>query len=231
MATESKAETNSASEMELDDLNLRVGHSIQIKTEDRDSRYAVKLIGFLARRSLIVTSPLVKSRHVAIRPGQKILARMILNDIACAFTSTVIHVRRTPYPYLHLSYPKDLVANAIRDSIRVETDVPVSVVNTSTGERARELSGWLIDMSETGARLVTPQRIGKKGDEIRLKMFLDIRGIDRAVETEAVLRGRLKPRIKKDESEVHYGVEFAPMNEEERIALIAFVYSIACELP
>lgn len=215
------------SEVELDNLHLRCGDMMQLQLEHQEERYTVKLIGYLSGRSVIVTAPVHKARLISIRPGQKIQARMMLNDIACAFPTVVTHICRSPYPYMHLVYPENVVANSVRKSIRVETKVPVSVINLSMGERGKEVSGSIIDISETGARLVTPVRIGKKQDDIRLKMFLDIRGIDRVLETEAVLRGRLKPRVKKEEPEVHYGVEFAAMNEEASIALIAFVYSTA----
>lgn len=224
-----KSNTNQAAEVGLDQLHLRFGDMMQLQVEDQNARYTVKLIGYLADRSIIVTAPVIKGRLVTMRSGTKIQLRMMLNDIVCAFSSMVTHLCRSPYPYMHLQYPHSVVANFVRKSIRVETQVAVLVINTSVGERAKEMSASIIDISETGARLVTPRRIGKKEDDIRLKMFLDIRGIHRVLETEAVLRGRLKPRIEKEKPEVHYGIEFASMSEEARIALIAFVYSVASQ--
>jgi|TARA_Y100000310_G_scaffold343764_1_gene452917 c-di-GMP-binding flagellar brake protein YcgR len=223
-----KPNTDLGSAVDLNNLHHRFGEMVQLQLEGQEARHTVKLIGYLAGRSVIVTSPLNQGRLVAMVPGQRIQVRMMINDVACAFTSMVTHVCRSPYPYLHLEYPSGVEVNFIRNAMRVTTEVPVSVINLSIGERAKEMAGTLIDISETGARLVMPCRIGKKKDDIRLKMFLDIRGIDRVLETEAVLRGRRKTRTEQSKREVHYGIEFAPMNEEARIALIAFVYSMAC---
>ena len=41
----------------------------------------------------------------------------------------------------------------------------------------------------------------------------------------AILRGRMKVKDSDDERKVHYGVEFLALADDERIELIAFVYS------
>jgi hypothetical protein len=97
---------------------------------------------------------------------------MMVNDQACAFVTEVLQVFKSPYPHAHLNYPSDLVTNNIRKAARVDVRVDGVVINQSIGERAKEVERYLADISDTGAHLVTPLRIGKTGDEIRLYLNL-----------------------------------------------------------
>ncbi len=105
-----------------------------------------------------------------------------------------------------------------------------TVVNRSIGDRARKIECYLADISETGAHLVTPIRIGKTGDSIDLVLSLNIGGMKRILNVPSILRRRLKAKTASDEREVHYGVEFLPLDDMERLEMIAFVYSKYSEL-
>ncbi|MCB1643950.1 MAG: flagellar brake protein [Pseudomonadales bacterium] len=210
---------------DLNNLRLRFGDALQIQFEGITERFHVRLIGYLENRSIIMTIPVKAGRLVAMRTGQSLNVRMMVNDRACAFASEVLHTYRLPYPHAHIRYPDELITNNVRKAVRVETRVDGTVINTSIGERAREIRCYLSDISETGAHLVTPMRIGKSGDEICMNLELNIGGIPRMLSVPGVLRARLKIRPASDEREVHYGVEFLPLNDDEKIELIAFVYS------
>lgn len=211
---------------ELNHLHLRFGDALQLQFVGEDQRFAVRLVGYLENRSIIVTNPLHNRRLVPTRTGQELNIRMMVNDRACAFVTRVIHNYRVPYPHLHLEYPQELVTNQLRKAVRVETRVDGTVINRSIGERGKDIACYLQDMSETGTHLVTPIRIGKTGDEIALSIKLDIGGIIRPLLIPAILRGRIKVNDPADgERRVHYGVEFLPLPDDARIELIAFIYS------
>jgi c-di-GMP-binding flagellar brake protein YcgR len=214
---------------ELNTLRLRFGDALQVQFSGFAERFRVRLIGYLENRSIITTIPVKNNRLVPMRPGQALNVRMMVNDRACAFVTEVLHVYRLPYPHVHVRYPAELITNNIRKAVRVEARVEATVINNSIGDRAREIHCYLSDISETGAHLVTPMRIGKSGDEIMLVLQLIIGGIPRLLKVPSILRGRLKVKTKGDDSledrEVHYGVEFLPLEDSERIELIAFVYS------
>ena len=209
---------------ELSRLRLRIGDSLQLQFVGEEPRFPVRLVGCLEHRSVIVTTPIYNRRLVPVRAGQSVNIRMMMNDRVCAFVTTVIHNYRTPYPHLHLEYPTELVTNQFRKAVRVETQVDASVINTSIGERGRHIDCFLLDISETGAHLVTPIRIGKSGDEITLNLHLNINGIERTLVVPSILRGRIKAKDDSEERRVHYGVEFLPLPEDARIEMMAFVY-------
>ncbi len=210
---------------ELNRLHLRFGDALQLQFVGEDPRFAVRLIGYLEGRSIIVTAPVHNRRLVQIRSGQNLNIRMMVNDRACAFVTQVLHGYRVPYPHLHLEYPEELVTNQLRKAVRVETRIDGSVINRSIGVRGKDIECYLQDISETGTHLVTPIRIGKTGDEIDLSFKLNIGGIERALIIPAILRGRIKVNTPEEERRVHYGVEFLQVPDEARIELIAFIYS------
>jgi c-di-GMP-binding flagellar brake protein YcgR len=154
----------------------------------------------------------------------------MVNGQACAFTTSVLHIYQIPYVHIHLEYPTELFTTFVRKAIRVETKVEATVVNRSIGDRARKIECYLADISETGAHLVTPIRIGKTGDSIDLVLSLNIGGMKRILNVPSILRRRLKAKTASDEREVHYGVEFLPLDDMERLEMIAFVYSKYSEL-
>ena len=210
---------------ELNNLRLQFGDMLQLQLVEQAERYHVRLIGYLENRSIITTLPVKNQRLVVMRPGQKLNIRMMVNDQACAFVTEVLHVYKSPYPHAHLQYPIDLITNNIRKAVRVETRVDGTVTNKSIGDRAKEIKCHLADISETGAHLVTPLRIGKTGDEVRLELSVTIGSIPRLLCIDAILRGRLKMKVKDDERTIHYGVEFLNLDDDLKIELIAFVYS------
>jgi c-di-GMP-binding flagellar brake protein YcgR len=217
---------------ELNNLRLKFGDALHVQFGADSERFRVRLIGYLEGRSIITTVPVKNNRLIPVRSGQVLNIRMMVNDRACAFVTEVLHIQRLPYPHIHVRYPSELITNNVRKAARVETRVDGALINNSIGDRGKEIACHLLDISETGAHLVAPMRIGKSGDEIGLSLQLNISGISRVLKVQSILRTRLKVKAKSyavvDESiaerEVHYGVEFLPLDDSERIALIAFVY-------
>ncbi len=210
---------------DLNPLRLGIGEVMQIQFVGESERYHARLVGFLEERSIIVTIPVKNKRIVPVRAGQSLNVRMMVSGRASAFTTTVIQTSRVPYLHMHLEYPKDLVTSNIRKAVRVEIRVDGTVINTSIGERGKEIDCFVADISETGAHLVTPIRIGKSGDEIDLVLPVEISNIQRTLEISGILRSRIKTKSTGEEREVHYGVEFKPGSDDQRISMIAFIYS------
>ncbi|MBV1877109.1 MAG: flagellar brake protein [Pseudomonadales bacterium] len=209
----------------LNHIQLKFGEVLQVQFVNDGERFHVRLIGYLENRSIIVTVP-VKNRHlVSVRTGLEINVRMMVGGRACAFTTNISHLYRSPYPHMHLDYPDALITSFVRKAVRVETRIDGTVVNLVIGDRGKETACFLLDISVTGAHLVTSLRIGKSNDEIELSLVLDIMGIQRILRIKARLLGRLKVKQPTEKREVHYGVEFLPLPQDNLIELYAFVYS------
>ena len=107
--------------MESGGLALEIGSILQLQflTDESNTRHYVKVIGYLQDRSVLVTTPQVQGKLMMVREGQAIAVRSLSGSNVLAFTTAVISSHVKPYPYLHLVYPKQLQAIAVRKAQRV----------------------------------------------------------------------------------------------------------------
>jgi len=94
--------------MDYTALKIQVGESLQLQRRDGgDSRRLhVKLIGYMAGTSLLVTTPKVADKVMIIREVQPFVARMMVGNRIVGFTTTVLRSCSRPFHYLHLAYPE-----------------------------------------------------------------------------------------------------------------------------
>ncbi|HFE32290.1 MAG TPA: flagellar brake protein, partial [Gammaproteobacteria bacterium] len=113
----------------MSELALDIGDILQLQFlgEDSETRYYVKVIGYLEERSLLVTAPQSNGKLLRVRDGQPLAARMMAGTDLVGFTVSVLRSCAVPYPYLHLCYPKDLQSVTVRKSLRVVLDMSATV--------------------------------------------------------------------------------------------------------
>ena len=155
------------------ELRLDVGDvmHLQAVSEEQGLRYAVKVIGYLPGESLLVTAPRTRAGVVLTREGQPFHVRVLVDSRVYGFTTHVLKSNGRPYPYLHLSYPRELQSVVVRKAPRAVADVIVSIRQKSRDEPA---TARLLDISTTGARLSAPTSIGQMNDEIDIAVRLTI---------------------------------------------------------
>src|SRR5690606_7157925 len=130
-------------------------------------------------------------KSLRFRPGQKILARMMVANGVGAFACTVESQGGDPYPILYLTYPGEVTFKGIRGATRVVVDQPVTATNSSVLSE-EQVSGKLADISVTGARLELDEVLGDIGDKIQLATRVNVAGIQRDLMVEAILRSRVE---------------------------------------
>jgi c-di-GMP-binding flagellar brake protein YcgR len=212
------------------ELRLDVGDvmHLQAVSEEQGLRYAVKVIGYLPGESLLVTAPRTRAGVVLTREGQPFHVRVLVDSRVYGFTTHVLKSNGRPYPYLHLSYPRELQSVVVRKAPRAVADVIVSIRQTSRDEPA---TARLLDISTTGARLSAPTPIGQMNDEIDIAVRLTIGDLEEYLRLPSCIR-RVQvdaPEGKPDAPLHLYGVEFQPLPQPVRLALYAYVYSRLAE--
>ncbi|MDP1924970.1 MAG: flagellar brake protein, partial [Thiobacillus sp.] len=92
----------------LDQIKLAIGDAIQLQFQSdvEPSRSFVTLIGYLEGQSVVVTTPIINGSMMLVREGQDFVVRLFSGKSAYAFTTSAKRVTNTPYPHLHLAYPK-----------------------------------------------------------------------------------------------------------------------------
>lgn len=203
-------------------VNLLVGDLLQMQLSgESDQRYGVKLIGYLEKKSLLVTPPVFNDSVILMRAGQSVVMRCFSGKNAYAFTSSVLRVCNTPYPYLHLVYPIEVRGMKIRKSTRVKSNIIGSVWKKQAPER--KFPCTLDDISFSGAQIVSASPLGETGGVLMLSLRVSNQGTAVYISPSAVIR-RCGEVESAEGRKYSYGVEFLPLDQTESLALQVLVY-------
>lgn len=211
-AESSAAQTDS---LNLEHFKLDPGAVLQLQTQHE--RYQVRVIGYLAPVSLLVTTPVLQGKLVFIKEGQQLLVRGFVGKDAVAYKTRVLKSQLSPYPYLHLAYPETVQSMRIRSSARISVDLVSALYK---GEQ--QFAGRIVDLSVGGARITTPTPMAAVGDELRLAFKIRPAGQEVYVKCRSLVRA-----VRADEEAAgHYilGVEFLELEETDRLYLTNLIY-------
>lgn len=213
----------------MDDTQLeaQVGDTLQLQFvgDETARRYHTRLVGYLADKSLLITTPRKDGRVILMREGQAVVVRMLSGNTVCAFSTSVLLTCMRPYPYLHLAYPKELEKIVVRKAHRARTHLLVTVQpKTNDGDTGSSQSAVVVDISTTGALLHSPEPLGRVGDVIMLGARLNVGEVGEYLQIPAVIRNI--QRIGGDERAPEYscGVEFQMVEAHDAIVLHGYVY-------
>lgn len=203
----------------LSQIQLAPGDLVQLQTlhPAHAERYQVRMIGFYAPVSLMVTSPTIQGRLVFVKEGQQFLVRGFVGKDAVAYKTRVIKSNLAPFPYLHLAYPETVQSMRIRGSSRVSVEL-VTAVSGPAGQA----SAKIVDLSCGGARMMSANPVAEKGDQVKLSFRINPSGLDVYLSINAKVR-----TVTRDETanrQVATGVEFVDLKEQDRLYLTNMVY-------
>lgn len=212
--------------VQIDEIKLSIGDPFQIQTqvEQAESRYYVRLIGYLRGKSVLVTLPEVDGRLCYVREGQAFVVRFFSGRNAYAFTANVLRSSTVPFPHMHLSYPAQVRGLVVRAGERVPVRI-ICAITARDDTRTVSSAGLLTNLSVSGAMLSAKTRLGEKGDLISVKFRIAIREIEFLAAIDATIRS-----LSLDDSGEHlHGIQFAGLPNDVAIALTAFVYQKLAE--
>lgn len=207
----------------MDEVRWRIGDvlSLQLK-EAPELRYNISLMGSLAGKSILVSAPLKEGKYVHLRDGQVVIVRALSGRRAYAFAATVLKYQNLPYPYLHLSCPREVRCTVIRQDARVDVDVDAFLTMGS----ATASTFNLLDLSVGGVSAEGPFLGVAKDARGRLKFVINVAGEERGLDLDVVLR---TVEADSDPRYARYGLEFVDVTARDRLILSAFVYQTASE--
>src|SRR6478752_8974395 len=180
--------------MKFEDMKLTYGYPLQLQSTNsagQPERFSCRLIGCLPGRSILLSVPKAAGKLVRFRPGQKIVARLMVDNGIGIFTCTVDAQTAEPYPILHIGYPDNVGFKGIRGATRVAIDQQVEITNISKQDTGIVL-GNLVDISVTGARIELNTEAGELGDKLQLSVRVDIAGIVRNLVVDAIIRSHVE---------------------------------------
>jgi c-di-GMP-binding flagellar brake protein YcgR len=217
------------------DMNLKTGDRIQLQPPPQlgPERHIVKLIGYLEPISVLVTTPMVRGAHLPVREGEDVVARVFSGQNAFGFTCHVKRVCKVPFHYLHLSFPDEIQGAIIRKSPRIRMNIIASIVDPDN-EGGEPLSGMIVNISSTGARVDARKPLGTAGHKLRLSFRVNLHNMELFLTTTAVIRSILRDEdggAGAQPSLVHHGVEFQSLQPNDSMILQSLIYQKMIEQP
>lgn len=217
----------------LDAIKIRVGDAVQLQTNDENApvRYTCRFMGFLKNRSVIVSNPMLEDKTVMVREGQAFIVRLFSGKDCYAFTVSVVKAVNVPYPYIHLSYPSEVVGMSIRRHARVKVKVIAAVFPFDSGGTGNKMTPATIqNMSVGGGMIASKTPLGEKGDKVIVKFKLMLEGIEHVYAMTTILRSvNLEKSSPNDPGVYVHGSEFVDVVPTDAISLSAFVYRLLAE--
>ncbi len=228
-----QTEKSSDNKFSFDDMQLRVGHKLQLKLSSRLKKgpieikfnsYVSTLIGYVQDNSLIIAMPatdqLIGEPFVE---GDQVQVSLFSGNSVFNFIVFVDKVIKVPFKYLHLSFPKEIQGQNIRRSRRIRCSLPGSVVEKS-------IPVSLIDLSVCGAGVSSKPPLGPLGTMITLSFTITILDKEIPVTIKSAIRSA-KQVNKNGQKTVSSGVEFIDMKSEHMHTIRHLIYQEIVEHP
>ncbi|HQT25124.1 MAG TPA: flagellar brake protein [Burkholderiales bacterium] len=205
-------------------MKLRVGDKLQLQPPHSVSRekFTVKLIGYLERMSLLITAPTATGLPLPLLKGEKIVVRAFSGQHAFGFVATIEHICKSPYEYLHVSFPQSIEGLTIRRSPRIQITLPASVFRKS-GQK-EPMSCVINNLSLTGALVSSESLLGEKGDVVSLAFEVSALGISSGLSVDSIVRSISETPSVNGGKVIHSGLEFKELRMNERLLLGSYIY-------
>lgn len=212
---------------DLPSVKLGIGDVLQLQnfSPTKDQHY-VKLIGYLNKKSVLVSHPTRDDKLLFVKKGESYLVRGFSGTKTYEFTADVVNVCLAPYPYLHLSFPAQVSTVNMRRALRIKLTLVCSIKS----KPVIPVTATIVDMSINGARIQTKIEIGKLGEEVEVSFRLPVDGEEQLFVVPAVIRN-----VDNDAGNAHgerfivCGLEFRQPEGKDRLALQNFIYKHMAE--
>jgi hypothetical protein len=220
-------------------LDLGIGDALQLQDSSATNlRYYVKLIGFLNKSGVIVSHPVVSQpgQDVTLLPvedGKRFTVRGFSGRKTYVFDAGVLCSSATPYPHLHLSYPKKIESTVMLAALRIKPKSLagwIEPVKAGQGEARMPIS--IVDMSTSGVRVHAGKQFGNIGDEIKVVFNLPIDDEEQSFSIPAVIRksyDEALPESLGGAAGMMHGLEFIRPEGSVRMALQGYIYRIIAQ--
>ncbi len=215
----------SGKQMEQSDffsVKIGIGDIVQLQdfASARQHHY-VKLIGYLNKKSVLVSHPMQDEKLLFVKKGESFLVRGFSGTKTYEFTADVINVCLAPFPYLHLSFPPKISTVNMRSALRAKIKLVCSVRSKADSPTTATIE----DMSISGARIHSKTEFGQVGDEVEVSFRLPVDGEEQLFVVPAIIRneGSVADGVG-EEKLILSGLEFHQPDGYERTLLHNFIY-------
>lgn len=208
----------------MDEIRWYVGETLHMQAlNEPDTRFVVKLIGYIKGKSVLVTAPIVDGKLAMVRDSQSFVLRAFQGKKAFAFSVVAMKSVFTPSPYLHLSYPKQVLSSVIRNDARATVRI-IASINFVNPDRTS--AATLTDLSLGGCSAVLKQAVAERREAGTMAFKINVVGNEGLLTIDFVVRSVTET----DDGEgFKYGIEFQNLSPQNKLILSAFVHQTIAE--
>ena len=208
----------------LDETRIQPGEAMQLQSSLDSTRFAVRLIGYHKGKSIVVTNPVQDGVQIYLKEGQAFISRIFSGKFVFAFPCTLLASAVKPYPYLHLSYPADVVGVNIRKGDRAKLRA-IAAFDTESGHVG---AGVIVDLSCGGALFLSKSPDIAPGRNLTLKFKVAIGHTEYVLELPGFVRS-VRSNDEDPKLGNGYGVEFTEVSPEDNLVLSSFIFQQIAE--
>jgi len=208
----------------LEEARLQIGDhvNLQVLNFGGDERYSAYLIGVCHGHSVLVTTPMVDGKYELMRVGHAYILRVFSGRSVFAFATHILKSLHTPYPYLHLAYPRDVRSLVVRTNDRAKVKLICAI--TGYDEVQLQEAGTILNISIGGAMVGVKKVFGHKGQKLSIKFKVIVNGVEAFLKLDAIIQSINTHQLKDSNSPCQLGLQFVDVTTEDSIPLVAFVY-------
>lgn len=204
-------------------LSVPVGTVITLDMASPARRDQVSLIGYKADKALVVSIP-EKALKNELEEGSLLKARFLIKTGFVNFAARVMSIVAEPFPHMYLSYPSSVEIRKVRSSERIKTRISANIDSDFNIDAVWPKEGVIEDLSKTGAKIRSRDRLGEFGHELLLDFDLELRDMVRNVGLAAIIRNAHVESEVMGEPHFVFGVQFLELNDDARLILNNFIY-------
>ncbi|MFN4003675.1 MAG: PilZ domain-containing protein [Hylemonella sp.] len=156
----------------LKDIQVRPGIALQVRRlVEGASKTEAQLLGVVERRGLMVGPQGPEGEDTGLRAGEVCIVRGFTGQHEFSFIGKVLQTYTQPFVYALLTYPEQVDARQVRQSMRTRTSWPVTALASG-----QTVPGQLVDLSPQGAMIRTAAAVAPVGHYIQLQIHASVEG-------------------------------------------------------
>ena len=161
-----------AQDYDFETMNLQVGTRLQLITHRRIKpvQHFSALIGYVKDEYIIFKIPMENGAPITLSEGERLTIRVFSGVKVCSFACTVERIFPRPLLYVHVSFPKTVQGTSLRAAMRVKVDLPAQLAGSGT--HGRPLACTILNLSVSGALVVSASRLPADEEQITLQFLL-----------------------------------------------------------
>ncbi len=209
---------NDPSMVNFSELGLTFGQELFILPDanDKKAMFECVMVGCIPNQCIMVTAP-ASGLFPKVAEGQRVLIRIKLPSGVALFPTTILFIGEMPTLIVYCDYPRDIKFKLVR-AARVSVVLPI-LCNNLTMSGKSVITGKIVDISTSGARIDMFEPLGVAGNIVEIKGKFQVGGITRVLSIQSVIRAIIPTK-----EGASYGVEFFEKDEDKLLVLLGFIF-------